>query len=446
MHQLTAIPVVRGRQLGLLSLVVMSCGVFGHAVDANRPAAVDATRPAPVDAKRPAAVASGLPTGCAATGQRPGRPDKGTPAMIDPAAYPGPYSYVPRDATIRLLAKSPLTYQVIDPGTRAAPRQNLLTSDWLEAPGATAQAAAALDHVAFGDIVRARFLAAEGVFNATPPPTVLASVWRGAPLAADPPLIAQWRTDQGSVVSVYADGHAFVAQRGDLVDVTLSATELDDLLHAFATAGFDGLPAGEPAQGNAVILACARYQQVEVASHERVLAPVLAAFARIADRGIAMARPLLRVEPRGWHPEVVAWPADAPPVSSLYGLRLHTLELPTAVDASSPLFRPLPDELVAAFPAARPWPVVVRDRGELWELFELGCDRCRPGTYSTIHEQHATFQEAPPWLPDLASVGPEGHFLDGVSETELGRVSSGAFRQRGEVYMLRVTRAIPPAR
>jgi hypothetical protein len=433
MRHRTAITVGLGRELWLLTLVVMSCGVSGHAVDANRPAAASAR----------------VPAVCAATGQRPGRRGVRRPAMIDPAAYRGPYSYVARDATIRLLAKAPLTYQVIDPGARASgPSQISSTAAWTfawGAPGATAQAAAALDQLAFGDIVNARFLAPDGVFDAEPPPVVLAGLSRGTALAADPPLVAEWRQGHEPVVSVYADGHAFVSQRSDLIDVTLSAAELDGLLQAFATAGFDALPAGEPAHGDAVILACERYQRVDVDNHRRVLAPVLAAFARIADRGIAMARPLLLVDKRGWHAEVLAWPADAPPVGALYDLRYKAIEQPAAVDASSPLFRTLPDELVAAFSAARPWPVVVSDRGERWELFERGCDRCRPGTYSMIHEQHVTFQEAPAWLPDLASVGPAGLVVDGLGAPERGLLDGSAYRQRGEVYIVHVKRVIPPA-
>jgi hypothetical protein len=247
------------------------------------------------------------------------------------------------------------------------------------------------------------------------------------------------------MVSVYADGHAFVSQRSDLIDVTLSTAELDGLLQAFAAAGFDALPSGEPVDGDAVILACERYERVDVDNHRRMLAPVLAAFARIADRGLAMARPLLLVEKRGWHPEILAWPAGAPPVDALYGLRYKAIEQPAAVDASSPVFRPLPDELVAAFSAARPWPVVVSDRGERWELFERGCNRCRPGTYSMIHEQHVTFREAPAWMPDLASVGPAGLLVDGLGARELGLLTNSAYRQRGEVYIVRVKRVIPPA-
>jgi hypothetical protein len=433
MRHRTAITVGLGRELRILMLVVMICGVSGHAVDADRPAA------SPVR----------LPAVCAATGQRPGHLGVGKPAMIDPAAYRGPYSYVARDATIRLLANAPLTYQVIDPGTRAGePPQISSTEDWgiaQRAPGPTAQAAAALDHLAFGDIVNARFLVPHGVFNALPPPAVLASLSRGAALAVDPPLIAEWRQGHEAVVSVYADGHAFVAQRSDLIDVTLSAAELDDLLQTFATAGFDALPDGEPAHGDAVILACERYQRVDVDGHRSVLAPVLAAFARIADRGIAMARPLLLVDKRGWHAEVLAWPADAPPVGALYDLRYKAIEQPAAVVASSPLFRKLPAELVAAFPAARPWPVVVSDRGERWELFDHGCDRCRPGTYSMIYAQHVTFQEAPAWLPDLASIGPAGLVVDGLGAPELSLLDSSAFRQRGEVYIVHVKRVIPPA-
>jgi hypothetical protein len=429
----TAITVGLGRELRLLTLVVMSCGVSGPAVDANWPAASPARAPAV----------------CAATGQRPGQRGVRRPAMIDPAAYRGPYSYVARDATIRLLAKAPLTYQVIDPGARASgPSEISSTAPWTfawGAPGATAQAAAALDQLEFGDIVNARFLAPDGVFNSEPPPAVLASLSRGTALPADPPLVAEWRQGYEPVVSVYADGHAFVSQRSDLIDVTLSADEFDGLLQAFATAGFDALPAGEPAPADAVILACERYQQVDVANYRRVLAPVLAAFARIADRGIAMARPLLMADKRGWHAEVLAWPADAPPVDALYNLRSKLIEHPTAVDASSPVFRALPDYLVAAFPAARPWPVVVSDRGQRWELFEHGCDRCRPGTYSAIYAQHVTFQEAPAWLPDLASIGPAGLVVDGLGSPGRSLLKHGAYRQRGEVYIVHVKRVIPPA-
>jgi hypothetical protein len=184
---------------------------------------------------------------------------------------------------------------------------DLVDADWVSAlgtPGATAQAAAALDHLAFGDIVNARFLVPDGVFdalcyeavllmaseaswmmaivrvthlvqlgdglvgarrtrhrqgriaalaprggglrpsltqppfvavgwvsgrwgdpgrahaliqtarsgsfcpsagsprNTLPPPVVLASLSRGAPLAVDPPLVAEWRQGHEPVVSV----------------------------------------------------------------------------------------------------------------------------------------------------------------------------------------------------------------------------------------------------
>src|SRR5689334_21391203 len=66
MHHRTAITVGLGRELWLLTLVVMSCGVSGRAVDANRPAAASAR----------------VPAVCTATGQRPGRPDVRRPAII----------------------------------------------------------------------------------------------------------------------------------------------------------------------------------------------------------------------------------------------------------------------------------------------------------------------------------------------------------------------------
>ena len=62
-----------------------------------------------------------------------------------------------------------------------------------------------------------------------------------------------------------------------------------------------------------------------------------------------------------------------------------------------------------------------------------------------IHEQHATFREAPAWLPDLASVGPAGLVVDGLGAPELGLVDSSAYRQRGEVYIVHVKRVISPA-
>jgi hypothetical protein len=126
----------------------------------------------------------------------------------------------------------------------------------------------------------------------------------------------------------------------------------------------------------------------------------------------------------------------------LYDLKSKALEQARASDYSSPLYRKVPADLLAAFPAAQPWPVVVEDRGERWELFLQGCDTCRPGTYSTIYAQHATFREAPDWVPDLASIGAEGLLLDG-KDPRYEALGDSSYRQHGDVYILRLKEVVP---
>lgn len=77
-----------------------------------------------------------------------------------------------------------------------------------------------------------------------------------------------------------------------------------------------------------------------------------------------------------------------------------------------------------------------------WELFLQGCDACRPGTYSTIYAQHATFREAPDWVPDLASIGAAGLLLDG-KDPRYEALGDSSYRQDGDVYILRLKEVVP---
>jgi hypothetical protein len=420
-------------ELWLIILVVVSCGVPRHAMDANQSA--------------PAAHEK-VPAVCKKTGQRPGSRQIGQLDITDPshAAYT-PYHYVAHAATIRILAKGPLSFQVVDPGSRAQ-EGSMLAPASVSAMGSTpvtAQAATMLGQLEIGEIVAGHFLVPEGIYDAEPPPVILASLaslTSSAVPAAEVPLVAEWREDGGGRVAVYADGHAFVSARSDLIDAPLSAAELDSFLQAFASADFDALPEDQRHVHGAVVLACERYQQVDIDAHRHALAPVLSAFARIRDRAMAQVRPLLVVERRGWHAPILAWPASAPPVGMLYDLKSKAVAQVAAGDYSSPLYRSLPDELVAAFPAAQPWPVVVSDRGERWELFEHSCDTCRPGTYSMIYAQHATFEEAPDWVPDLASIGEDGLVLDG-NDARYEALRSRSYRQRGGIYIVQLRQIVP---
>jgi hypothetical protein len=407
----------------VLAALVVSC---------NNPRHLDETAPcldAAPGAPRPPPRAA-----CDKTHQQPRELRIDTLEVVDPSSAAG---YL-REVTIRVLATQPLLFQIVDQGAD--------TKHWDFLPPMSTgvvvpEVARQLAGIPFGEPVRAQIMVPP-IMNSSPP-LVLVSVKRSAPPAGAAALVAQWVPDPGTEVVVHADGRVMVRARGHVVNATLSQAELDGLLEAFGTAGFDALPAAPQLLWHVghVVLACQRYQQVDIDANRAALAPALSAFERIRDQTLARAQTLIRVEKRRSHAQIVDWPADAPPVARLYDLRNQAEKAPPG-DHSSPLYRKLSPDLVADIAAAKEWHVVVRDGGERWEIYEQGCVTCVPGTYSMIRTQPVTFEEAPDDAPDLASIGEEGLFLDAKTRSPI-RVGSGAYRQRDVIYMVHVSEAVP---
>ena len=353
---------------------------------------------------------------------------------------------IDHDMTIRVLSTEPFLFQAAGPGTRKR-------AGWDELAISPAIVDAKLAALPFGAVVRVHYLVPP-VMNSAPPPHMTALPPGPAPVA-EPALIAEWHPGHDEAhIQIYADGHALVtAPPHPLIETTLSQAELDALLDSFVRAKFDAL-ATPPKQRDSdlynrfdfssrVVLLCDRFEQVDLADHAAEVAPIAAAFAHIRDQTLARARPLLGVADTGWHPHIFSWPAGAPPLAEdWYSAKFMAAKQAAAGDNSSPMYRQVPDDLAAALAAAEGGPrVIVLDHGLLWGLAVERCDTCRAGTYSSIILEHESWKDAPDWAPDFSTIGEPGLWLDGLDPRF--KTLAREYRQRGEIYAVWQTEAIP---
>ena len=388
-----------------------------------------------------------VPAVCRKTGQRPAPPFVGEVEAENPWSAPerepGP------SQTIRFLSANPLVYQPAELGERRSGGAPFLTSD---STALTPLSASMVKHLRFGQIVQVRRMGPSSTRNYYPvPPYLITDVTTG-PVAtgAEVPVLAEWHRRNSTSILVYADGHAIVEEWSHVIDVPLSPAQLDEFLGAFASADFDDLSESRPQplydpnpdddRPDDVLLLCERYQRVDIASHERALAPVRSAFAHLRALALSHDGAALRVKKVHGRVQVLSWPADAPPLTELRSLQDQ---------ASSPVYRKLPDDLLAAFPAhvdgddreARDWPPVVIDQGVRWALREQTCapnsKTCIPGTYSAISIEYVGWKDAPGWAPDFALIGKQGLALAGKDERFLKL--RGTYRQGNAVYEVSVS-------
>lgn len=331
-----------------------------------------------------------------------------------PIGVPAPAAIATAAATVRVLSTSPLRVEAIG---------DLEGLSWEVPLEPTPAAVAKLAGLRFRDVITIHH-AVEPVMNRIErDPLPVLDVERSASAVA--PVLVEWLPADGDALRVYADGRADIRRPDERVTITLADAELRALLASFAAAGFDAEPGDDHALGfGDVVLACERRQRVHVAGRERALAPVLAALADLRARAAALESPVLLVRGPD-RVQIVDWPASAPPLADL--ARRHELAEAQARggDYGSPIWQPLPRELMAAITRTRNehapvTQVLLRDHGVLHWLYDLGCQYgnpiCRPDTYATVGLDLPIITPAPAWAPDFAAVGADGQFFDGTRE------------------------------
>jgi hypothetical protein len=135
--------------------------------------------------------------------------------------------------------------------------------------------------------------------------------------------------------------------------------------------------------------------------------------------------------------QIVAWPADAPPLAGLDRLQVEHWKRADAgapIDFTSQLFRKVPRSIMEA-PVDGEQRLATYDKdGALWIIYREACGAdsraCRPGTYCIIRVSRMPWKKAPDWAPDFSRTGEHGLFLTGTDP----RWQSLIRRSRSDVY------------